>query len=264
MSKTDPKGVSISTVERFWDRRPCNIKHSDSKIGTKEYFDEAEARRYFVEPHIPKFAEFQKWKNKKVLEIGCGMGTDAVNFARAGANYVGLELSGKSLDLTRKRFEIFGLEGFFYKGNAEEFDKIVPLQTFDLIYSFGVIHHTPHPEKVVKAIPKFMTHESEFRLMLYATNSWKNIMIKAGFDQPEAQSGCPIAYTYTKEEALELLSHFEVLEIQQDHIFPYIIEKYVRYEYEIQPWFRAMPEGLFQALKENLGWHLLIKCRLKS
>lgn len=253
---------SIRDVQSYWDRRPCNIRHSKQPVGTREYFDEVETRKYFVEPHISGFADFPRWKGKKVLEIGCGLGTDATNFARAGADYVAIELSAASLKLARKRFEVFGLNGRFCHGNAEEVDRIVGPDQFDLVYSFGVIHHTPNPRAVIESARRLVKPDGELRIMLYAGNSWKAVMIEAGFDQPEAQSGCPIAFTYTEEDVRELLKGcFEPAEIRQDHIFPYVVEKYVRYEYEVQPWFKAMPEGMFRALEKRLGWHLLISAR---
>jgi SAM-dependent methyltransferase len=259
---TQPENASIETVREYWNRRPCNIRHSPSEVGTREYFDEVEARKYFVEPHIPRFADFSRWRGKRVLEIGCGIGTDAINFARNGADYTAVELSAVSLELARRRFEVFGLTGRLLQGNGEEVDCLAGPAAFDLVYSFGVIHHTPSPRAVVESARRVVAPEGELRIMLYAARSWKAIMIDAGYDQPEAQSGCPIAFTYTPGQVRTLLSGcFEVIGIEQDHIFPYVIEKYVRYEYELQPWFKAMPPDMFRALEKNLGWHLLITAR---
>ena len=254
----------IQTVQAYWNARPCNIRHSPKPRGTKEYFDEVEKRKYFVEPHIPSFAQFDKWKGKKVLEVGCGIGTDTINFARAGASVTAVDLSDDSLSLARERAKVFGLDQQirFYQGNAEELGTVVPIESFDLVYSFGVIHHTPNPSNAIAQLRRYMTASSELRLMLYAKNSWKNIMIEMGLDQPEAQSGCPVAFTYTEDELKDLLQGFTVLELKQDHIFPFVVEKYVKYEYEIVPWFASMPKNMFAALEKKLGWHMLVTARL--
>lgn len=254
---------TIKDVKNFWDKRPCNIKHSDKEFGTKEYFDDVEHRKYFVEPHIPAFADFPKWKDKKVLEIGCGIGTDSTNFVRNGADYTGFELSKESLEVTKKRFEVFRLSGKFYSGNAEELSSFVPVEKYDLVYSFGVIHHSPHPEKIIAEAKKYMHSSSEFKLMLYSKYSWKSFMIHLGFDQPEAQYGCPIANVYSFKEIEKLLDGLEITEIKKDHIFPYVIKKYKKYEYEIVPWFRWLPKNIFRWLEKNFGWHTLITCKLK-
>lgn len=264
MSAPQPAGSpTIETVAEYWNRRPCNIRHSPSEVGSRQYFDEVEARKYFVEPHIPGFAEFGRWRGKRVLEIGVGLGTDAVNFARAGADYTGVELSRVSLELARRRFGIFGVTGRLIEGNAERLSTLVGGEAFDLVYSFGVIQHTPAPEVIISEARRVVRPEGEFRLMLYAKNSWKDAMIGAGLDQPEAQSGCPIAFTYTPEEVRAMLARagFAATSITQDHIFPYVVEKYVRYEYELQPWFAAMPQNLFRTLEQRFGWHMLIKAR---
>jgi SAM-dependent methyltransferase len=257
--------VSIDTVKAYWDSRPCNIRHSKKPIGSKEYFDEVETRKYYVEPHIPGFAQFARWKGKRVLEVGCGIGTDTLNFARAGAQVTAVDLSTESLAVAKQRAEVFGFKDQvkFYQADAERLSETVPVERYDLVYSFGVIHHTPQPTRAAAQIRKYLGPDSELRLMVYAKNSWKNIMIEAGFDQPEAQSGCPVAFTYTHDEVRqELLQGYEVLSIEQEHIFPFVIDKYIKYEYEIVPWFAAMPREMFRALEKSLGWHKLVVARL--
>jgi 2-polyprenyl-3-methyl-5-hydroxy-6-metoxy-1,4-benzoquinol methylase len=254
--------VTIEQVRDYWNNRPCNLRHSRSPIGTREYFDEVEARRYANEPHNYTFPEFDRWRGKRVLEIGCGIGTDAVNFARAGANYTGIDLSLESIKLAKQRFEVFELNGEFFEANAEELNDVFdPHEKFDLIYSFGVIHHAPRPERVVAHLPKLLQDDGECRVMLYAKNSWKNMLIEANWDQPEAQYNCPQAVTYTKQEARELFKAFDNVHVEQDFIFSWNIEHYVKYEYVKQPWFEAMPEELFKIMEKSLGWHLMITAK---
>lgn len=254
------KNSQLNKVKDYWDSRPCNIKHSLKQIGTVEYFNEVEQRRYFVEPHIIEFAKFDNWADRLVLEVGCGIGTDAVNFARNGAIYTGIELSNASLALAQKRFELFKLKGTFLNGNVEELDKILGDVKYDLIYSFGVLHHTPNIRLALKKIHKYCNKNTNIKIMVYAKNSYKQKMIEAGLDQPEAQFGCPIANTYEKQEIIEILNEtgFKTTSISQCHIFPYQIEPYKKYSYIKQPWFETMPKDIFQVLEKNFGWHLLI------
>lgn len=268
--------VSVEKVREFWDRRPCNIRHSKSKIGTKKYFDEVEKRKYFVEPHIPKFAQFNKWKGKKVLEIGCGIGTDTVSFAEAEAQVTAVEISKKSLDLTRKRVKIYGFEERvkFYLTNAEELSTVVPIQPYDLIYSFGVIHHTPHPEKVTQEIKKYTHKNTIIKVMIYYRYSWKVLWMLINFGKgafwklneliaihSEAATGSPVTYVYSKKQAKELLKDFEVTEMLIEHIFPYSILDYRNYQYKKVWYFRFLPRPIFRFLETHFGWHLLITAK---
>lgn len=266
----------IEQVRDYWNRRPCNIKHSPQPVGTREYFDEVEARKYFVEPHIPNFAQFERWKGKKVLEIGCGIGTDSINFARAGAELTAIDISEKSLEICKKRFEVYGLKANLYCGNSEELSSIIPVEPYDLIYSFGVIHHTPNPERVFEEIKKYCKPETEIRVMLYSKFCWKVfwIIIKYGkgafwrADElvryySEAQTGCPVTYYYSFNEIKRLMKDFEIIEIHKDHIFPYKIDRYKNYEYEWVWYFRWIPRPFFRWLEKHLGWHTLIVARHK-
>ena len=251
---------SIENIKDYWNNRPCNLNHSKLEKGSREYFDEVEAKKHFVEPHILKFADFSNCNNLKVLEIGCGIGTAAVNFIRSGANYTGIELSDESLKLTKQRFNVYSLSGELYNINAEEDISFLGLNSFDLIYSFGVIHHSPNPEKIIGNVYKLLKPNGVFKLMLYAENSWKKMLIDKEEEQYEAQNNCPLAYTYTNEQVYKLLENFRNINIFQTHIFPYKIEHYKNNIYIKEDWFNSMPEKMFKILEEKLGWHLCITC----
>lgn len=266
--------VPIESVKSYWDKRPCNIRHSQKPVGTKEYFDEVEARKYFVEPHIPGFAEFEKWKGKRVLEIGCGLGTDTINFARAGAKVTAVDLSSESIALAKKRAEVFGLDGSitFYNTNSEELSKTVPVEPYDLIYSFGVLHHTPHPDVAMAELAKYARSGTELKIMMYYRWSWKVLWIIAqeGFrfgeadaliaKHSEAQTGCPVTYVYDKRSLSAYVEKqgFKVKDVFVDHIFPYYIPDYVQYRYRREWYWAWMPKPLFRFLEKLFGWHLCI------
>jgi 2-polyprenyl-3-methyl-5-hydroxy-6-metoxy-1,4-benzoquinol methylase len=267
--------VNISTVRDFWDSRPCNLRHSPKPVGTREYFDEVEARKYLVEPHIPAFAAFPTWRGKKVLEIGCGLGTDTINFARAGAQVTAVDLSARSLALARQRAAAYGLEVQFYQADAEELTKVVPVQPYDLVYAFGVIHHTPHPRRAITELSHYLHRDSLLKLMVYHRHSWKVLWILLKYGKgafwrlddlvarhSEAQTGCPVTYTYSCQSVKRLLAGFRILSMQVDHIFPYKISAYTRYRYEKVWYFRGLPGPVFRWLERNWGWHLCVTAKL--
>jgi 2-polyprenyl-3-methyl-5-hydroxy-6-metoxy-1,4-benzoquinol methylase len=267
--------ISVNEVQEFWDSRPCNLNHSNASIGTKKYFDEVEKKKYFVEPHIPAFAEFSAWKGKKVLEIGCGIGTESVNFARNGAEITAIDISSRSIQLTKERFKLYDLQGQFFVSNAEELDKELGGKKFDLIWSFGVIHHTPHPKLVFQNMKNLLSLNGEIRIMLYSKISHKLffLMKETGIwdyskmehliaQYAEAQSGCPIAYTYTFDELRELLEGFEILEMRKTHIFPYKIPEYKKHIFVKEDYFKNVSADLFKKLESELGWHTLVRARL--
>jgi 2-polyprenyl-3-methyl-5-hydroxy-6-metoxy-1,4-benzoquinol methylase len=266
---------TIAEVEQYWDARPCNIRHSPKPVGSREYFDEVEARKYFVEPHVPGFAEFERWKGKRVLEVGCGIGTDSINFARAGARLTAVDLSGESIRVAAQRADVMGVSDriAFVQANAEELTSGLGTEPYDLVYSFGVVHHTPHPERALEQIRSLVAPGGKLKLMVYHRRSWKVFWIVAvqgrgrfwKTDQlvaahSEAQTGCPVTFSYTRDEARQLVerSGFQVKNLRVDHVFPYRIRDYVQYRYVKMPYFRWMPEQLFRAFERRFGWHLLI------
>lgn len=270
--------IDIESVKKYWNERPCNIRHSMEEIGTREYFDEVETKKYFVEPHIPSFADFYNWSGKRVLEIGCGIGTDTISFARAGAMVTAVDVSERSLELAKKRAEIYGLKNIeFYQADAENLQDIVPIQKYDLVYSFGVIHHTPHPENVFKAIMPYINKRSTIKIMVYHKISWKVLWIllkygKGAFwkldsliaNYSEAQTGCPITFSYSKGTVKRLMEDFHITESRVEHIFPYSIPEYKQNIYKKVWYFRYLPVPFFRWLETKIGWHLCVTARLYS
>src|ERR1041385_2808371 len=98
-------------VRAFWQEHPCGSKFSDAEIGTREFFDRVEQHRYEKEWHIPAAADFASTRGLRVLEIGCGVGTDGLQFAGAGAGYTGVDLTEAAVGLARKNFDSAGISG---------------------------------------------------------------------------------------------------------------------------------------------------------
>ncbi len=262
----------VKEVRDFWDRHPCGVTLSEKPVGSREYLDEVERERYSREPHIPGFARFERWKGKKVLEIGCGIGTDSISFARAGADLTAVDLSERSLEIVRRRFDVYGLRARLVSGNAEELSSFVPIEPYDLIYSFGVVHHTPHPRRVVKEIQKYCHAQTELRMMLYAKWSW---MVLGLIRRPghgafwkanrlvrtyvEAQKGCPVTYIYSFRDVRRLLEGFEIREMRKASLL--LPERVIRIEGHILPARirrSAVGAAFNRWLERHLGWNILI------
>jgi 2-polyprenyl-3-methyl-5-hydroxy-6-metoxy-1,4-benzoquinol methylase len=266
----------LDLIKNYWNTRPCNINHSKKTLGSLEYFNEVDNKRYFVEPHILNFADFNNQNNKKVLELGCGIGTDSIRFAQAGAILTAIDLSDKSIEITKKRFKEYNLNASLYCGNIEELSSFITPQIYDLIYSFGVIHHTENPNKVLKEIKKYCNSDTKIKIMLYNKYSWKAFIFfllygyKFLFNYnktiqyfAEAQLNCPRAIVYSKQSLKELLKDFNIVNIEKDHIFVYKISDYIQGKYTKVWYFKIMPSFLFNWFKKHFGWHYLVEMRIK-
>tara|TARA_A100001015_G_scaffold305699_1_gene398793 strand:+ start:3898 stop:4689 length:792 start_codon:yes stop_codon:yes gene_type:complete len=256
-------------IQNFWNKKPCNVGHSKKTFLSKEYFDEVKKKRFFVEPHIKTFADFKTYKNKNVLEIGFGIGTDAIEFVKSGAKYYGLEYSKNSLEITKKRIDAYNLNSknpvLFY-GDAENISKYLPRKKmkFDLIYSFGVLHHTPNMQKCFKEIYKISDKNTVIKIMLYSKFSYKSFMLNTTNYRYEAQKGVPVATLVNDFEIIQNLNKkFKILSVKKDFIFPYLIKPYKKNIYKKIKHFKIMPQNVFNSLKENIGEHLMITMKKK-
>jgi len=162
--------TDIADVRRFWNANPCQSGLSQ-EAERRRYFEEISRKRFQGrEWHVPMVAKFDSFRGKDVLEIGCGVGTDGIEFARNGANYVGVDLTPNAVELTRERFKVFGVAGQVEVANAEE-GLPLPDASVDHVYSFGVIHHSPTPEKIISEIYRVLRKGGTFTVMLYNRSS---------------------------------------------------------------------------------------------
>ena len=152
-------------IQIFWNKKPCGTFGNIPEELNKEYFEKIWKRRYNLEPFISSIADFDNSKGKKVLEIGCGIGMDGAEFAKHGAIYTGIDLSDVSIKTCLKHFELYGLSGNIINADVEN----LPFEddSFDIIYSWGVLHHTPNMQKGIDELYRVLKPNGKIIIMIY-------------------------------------------------------------------------------------------------
>lgn len=155
-------------VRAYWEEHPCGTSTGVSDELSPAWFDSIERSRYLDEPFIYDVAQFSRHKGRRVLEIGVGAGTDHLQFARAGALCHGVDLTQAAIDITSRRLELHGLRSL-RRVDAEElpFDD----DAFDLVYSWGVIHHSEKPERIVAEAYRVLRPGGALIAMMYKRRS---------------------------------------------------------------------------------------------
>jgi SAM-dependent methyltransferase len=216
MSETNSK--LKERVRAFWQANPCGVKFADAAPGTRRFYELVEAHRYTKEWHIPIAADFTGARGLQVLEIGCGLGTDGAQFAEGGADYTGVDLTDAAVDLARKRFELFGLPGKFRTADAENLD--FPSESFDLVYSHGVLHHTPETAKAIGEIHRVLRPGGRAIVMLYHRDSYNyrvniSMLRRAGAHLLRWSPGVKLVHFMTGEPIDSLREHAKLLHTEK-------------------------------------------------
>lgn len=163
---------NVEQVQEFWNANPCGAHFiKGAAFGTPDFFQRYAEFRYKSEFHLNDLVPFNQYDGKELLEIGCGLGTDGARFARNGAVYTGVDLTEAAVKATELQFDILGLSGTFNVQNAEQ---MVDLQneSFDLVYSHGVLHHSPSITKALSEIHRVLKPKGEIIIMLYHKHSF--------------------------------------------------------------------------------------------
>jgi ubiquinone/menaquinone biosynthesis C-methylase UbiE len=167
-------------VQEYWNSHPCGTQFTDLEWGSKTFFDEVERFRYSSQPFMTDVVGFDRFAGKKVLEVGCGLGTDLLQFARNRAVVTGIDLTPKSIELVKKRFAMENLSVDARVADAEA----LPFEddSFDVVYSFGVLHHTPNTQKAIDEVRRVLKPGGKLIIMLYNRTSlhvWLGVPVYA-------------------------------------------------------------------------------------
>jgi SAM-dependent methyltransferase len=156
--------VDKKAVRDFWQRAACGEELYLLDAGREGYLDQAR-RRYELEPYIEQFAAFRSAKGQRVLEIGVGLGADHQRFAEAGAVLSGVDLTERAVAHARRRLELFGFGSVLRQGDAENLS--FEDASFDLVYAWGVIHHSPNTLRAVAEIYRVLKPGGTAKIMIY-------------------------------------------------------------------------------------------------
>jgi ubiquinone/menaquinone biosynthesis C-methylase UbiE len=204
-------------VQVFWQQSPCDSWFAHGQPGTSTFYKTLDEHRYRVHPNLLSAVDFEKTKGLRVLEIGCGCGSEAERFGRAGAYYTAVDLTNAALLLTRRRFQLAGLRGQFTQGDAENLP--FPDGSFDLVYSHGVLHHTPDTPRTIREVHRVLTPGGRAKIMLYHRDSF-NYLINLGIVRRlraqllRSRMGLKLVQIVWRESAKDLQRHAEL--VQQD------------------------------------------------
>src|ERR1044072_2588929 len=222
-----------------WSQDPCGAEYDrEHPLGTREFFDAIERHRYSeYAPWMTATMGFDRFAGEHLLEVGCGMGSDLVQFARGGAHCTGVDLTPRSIELTRHRFALYGLEGNFILSDGERLP--FASESFDVAYSNGGLHHTPDTAGAIREVQRVLRKGGTAKVMLYfrdSLNYWFEIVMRRGILGAEFLRGRsaeeimsrvvehsdhdarPLVKVYSRKQARELFHQFENVQIDVEQL----------------------------------------------
>jgi len=254
-------------VRDFWNADPCGSRY----LGDLADFEAHARARYQLEPYIHEFAGFAQSGGQRVLEVGVGMGADFLEWLKAGAQATGVDLSSTSLEQAKRRCEIAGYAPDLRVSDAEHLP--FPNDTFDIVYSYGVMHHSPDTPQCIREAWRVLKPGGSLRIMIYHHPSLTGFMLwlrygwlrgkslrQAVYDHLES----PGTKSYTQEEARAMLQGFEQVELRQafspgDLLLNEPSARFQGLAYRIV--WRLYPRFLIRTFGDKWGLFLLICAR---
>lgn len=253
-------------TQLFWSSSPCGSNYTDKNFMTREFYEEVERYRYSSHPWIQDNINSFDIKNKKILEIGYGMGTDHLAMARMGGIMHGIDLTPNNRVLTKKRLEIYGYNSELTIGDAEN----LPYRdnSFDFVYSFGVVHHSPDTGRIISEIHRVLKPGGKCWVTVYNRKSifflWSVYMVdwimrgakkretlKQRISRIEYPNNNPnlVIRLYSRPEFMNLFGSFSKIKSYIDHLYKDDIAYFGKY----------MPNAILKLLGKKYGWYVIVE-----
>lgn len=260
-------------VHDFWNEASCGesllLERTD-----REGYENQSRIRYQLEPYIGDLAGFGSAQGKLVLEIGVGLGADHQRFAEAGANLHGIDLTERAVEHTRRRLEAFGLSSRISTGDAENLD--FPEGHFDVVYSWGVLHHSPDTAKAVSEVHRVLKPGGSARVMIYSKWSIIGFMLWTRYALLRMRPFTTLAEIYSRylespgtkaysiAEARRLFSAFREVDIRTVLTHGDLLESGAGQRHQgglLNLARRIWPRALLKRFFPTLGLFMLIEAR---
>lgn len=204
-SAQNQDSVPIEEIRDYWNRHIHDLEIARHPVGSRGFFQDLESYRFEKLHYLPGRVDFNGYKNRTVLEIGCGVGIDLARFARGGALVTGIDLAEKSIELARKNFEFQSLRGELMRGNGEQLE--FQDNRFDCVYAHGVIQYTADPRAMVDEIHRVLKPGGTAILMVYNRHSWLNFLSRT-LNVKMEHTDAPVLKKFTRKEFSRMLKKF--------------------------------------------------------
>ncbi len=250
--------ATTAEVREYWNRHIHDLEITRHPVGSRGFFDDLDQYHFEKLHHLLRLVDFDGYRGRSVLEVGCGAGVDLARFAKGGADVTGVDLASSAIELARANFAQQGLLGRFEVADGEHLP--CPDNTFDLVYAHGVVQYTADPRQLVKECHRVLKPGGRAVFQVYNRVSWLNALsqlMHVGLEH----DGAPVLLKFSIGEFRRLLAGFQEITIVPER-FPVKSRLH-------GGWKGAVYNGLFvgtfntlpRALVRRFGWHLLAFCR---
>jgi SAM-dependent methyltransferase len=250
--------ATTADVRDYWNQHIHDLEITSHPVGSPGFFADLDQYHFEKLHHLLRLVDFNGFRGRTVLEVGCGAGTDLVRFAQGGARVTGIDLSPSAIALARQNFAQHGLEADLREADGEQLP--FPDNAFDLVYAHGVVQYTAQDQRLVDECHRVLKPGCEAIFQVYNRVSWLNALSKL-MKVPLEHEDAPVLGKYSAAEFRRLLNGFREVRIVEER-FPVKSRLHGGVKGLL---FNTFFVGTFNALPRSLvrrfGWHLLAFCR---